>query len=281
MAYERIAAGLRGHAVLERAQNWTILGRLLANEPPSIVVLGIGVDALFRTERALRELRHSGAVAHLVLLCPPDPAAVDTLYRLPGSPADAFIMPGVHDLATIRQRILARPVRSVAVVRLRRLFADRLVAPLATMLDWCLSQVDEANCGNFSVAGMAADAGWSRTTVDRHFDDSCHSTPSDFIAWVRVLLAVQLMVIRPQALAVVADQVGLSSASALGRLVKKQTGLTVGGILERDAVAFVERKFIDVFGTKSEVRSILSSNIEWPLAVTTQVQGSDDVASTP
>jgi AraC-like DNA-binding protein len=274
-AYERLSVALRGHARLERAEDWKAFAELIKCLPTPIVVFGLSVGSPSRIESTLREIRRAALGIKIVLLCTLDTRSLDMLLRVHVSLVDDLVVPAVHDLSTMRRRILARPDRRVAVIQLRALLTGCVAAPLVPMLEWCLSEAEQGNCRQMTVGGMSRDIGRSRIEVERRFARVCIATPHDLIAWTRVLLAVQFLATRRRGLAAIAADIGLSSAGALGRLVKRKTGLTSGEIRQH-GITRVICMFQDDFRRQDEMRSSLSSGVQRSSLPTGVIPGVSD-----
>lgn len=235
-AYARLADALRGYAILERVRDHVQLAEQVVGASPSAVVLGIGSQPVQRIGTILGDLRRMAPQTKLVLLFPMTLGGVDALFHLPASPADDFIAPTLQDPATVRQRVLDRLGRRVAVRRLRQLLAGTVDEELQPVFDWCLGQLEAEPPAPLTVGALAQDLGRSPRETERSCRQGRSVTPRDIIAWVQALAAMQRLELPSRSLDTVAEYVGLSSARALGRLVRRKTGHTPGYIRRHGGV---------------------------------------------
>lgn len=262
-AYQHLVHALRGHARVERAENWEALLLAIRRGSASAVVLELFATQAVTPEWALRHLLGYRQVARLVLLCHLDARTVETLVRLPRPVADSVIVVGAHDDASIRSRVLARVGVRDAVARLRRMEVGRIAPKVAPSFERCLSRLEREIDHRLSVADLARNAGWTRVHLERVFAQSVKVSPKKMIGLVYALLAVALLELRPRSLARLAEELQFSSPDALCRSVKRSTGLTLIEISERGGLMYLLNVFNATFGVRvSSSRSDASCDLD-------------------
>jgi len=81
---------------------------------------------------------------------------------------------------------------------------------------------------NWSVTGLAAEAGMSRTAFNQHFRDTVGSTPGEYLSRWRMRLACQWLTTSNLAIAQIADQLGYQSETAFFRAFRRELGQSPG-----------------------------------------------------
>ena len=127
--------------------------------------------------------------------------------------------------------MLNRLFELMVIQLLRQLLGDGQMASgmLAGLADKRLSRalvaMHDAPAHNWSVEALASLAGMSRASFAAHFRAVVGSTPGDYLADWRIGLA-QKRIREGRPLALVADEVGYQSPSALARVFRRKTGVS-------------------------------------------------------
>lgn len=130
-----------------------------------------------------------------------------------------------------RELVLNRLFELMVIKLLRQLLGDGQMASgmLAGLADKRLSRalvaMHDAPAHNWSVEALASLAGMSRASFAAHFRAVVGSTPGDYLADWRIGLA-QKRIREGRPLALVADEVGYQSPSALARVFRRKTGVS-------------------------------------------------------
>jgi transcriptional regulator GlxA family with amidase domain len=83
---------------------------------------------------------------------------------------------------------------------------------------------------NININIIADMMGMHRTTLNRHFRQSMHYSPKDYLKQVRVQRAMTLLEEGKLTVAEIAVKVGMPNASHFARAIKKNTGKTPQGL---------------------------------------------------
>ncbi|MDU9393348.1 AraC family transcriptional regulator [Pseudomonas sp. zfem002] len=184
-----------------------------------------------RAELVCATLRFDGGAANPLRQALPD-YIVSPLRELPQlTGCIDWLFDEVVGQGIARELVLNRLFELAVIQALRQLLAERRVAPgvLAGLADnrlcRALAAMHERPREPWTVAELAGLAAMSRASFAEHFRRVVGDTPADYLATWRVTLA-QGRLRAGAPIAVVAQEVGYESASALARAFRRKIGLS-------------------------------------------------------
>jgi AraC-like DNA-binding protein len=187
-------------------------------------------DADVGADMVCADLRFDGGSANPVLAALPDVMAIPLAQLGESAPILSLLFAEAAAQKCGRQKVLDSLFEVLLVQVLRELMEQRQVSSgmLAGMADQklrrALTSMHDRPAQPWSLEGLAAEAGMSRTTFANSFKAVVGVTPGQYLQTWRLGLA-QKLVLQGAGMRHVADAVGYADEAALSRAFKAHTGL--------------------------------------------------------
>lgn len=244
---ENISKGSYGHVHLLRSGRLTFKDEhnqhIELTEPSLILVIRPLEHRLQATEADEAELVcatlqfDGGANNPLTLALPP--YIIQPISELPGLTGSLeWLFEEAFGNECGRDVVLNRLFELMVIQLLRHLMANRsiasgMMAGLAnSRLSRAITCIHDEPQRNWSVADLAGLASMSRASFAAHFRQVVGNTPADYLTNWRVSLA-QKRLREGRPIALIADEVGYESPSALARTFRRKVGLSPSEWMQR------------------------------------------------
>ncbi len=234
-AAARIAAALGERHRTAALETWSELERLLANTPTDGCVLD--VDHPTREEALSRIRRIREAHPQLAIVAFADLAGEEhELFRLGGLGVDGVLLASPeYKPAKIRDAV-GRALALARAESVRRSLEGRYSAAGIRAVTWAVEHASEAP----SAANFAAAIGHSPASLSRTLRSTDLPSPSRVLLWGRLLQAGAYLARDGLTVEEAAFRLGYSTASALSRAMKRETGYRPSDVVRRGGLSFVQ-----------------------------------------
>lgn len=239
---DRVRSAVRGDYGFRAVSDWDTLYQALRDSPPAAVVI---VDPYFDSggdeiSPGLRSLMADFPSVPVLAALEVGPDDADALVRIGGHGVCDIVSIGHDDTATaLRHRLGKAECRP-----LKLLLADILPADLGGRARAILDTATGVVSGGGDGSDLARSLGVSRRTLLRWSEIAALPPPRRLLAWLRILLAAELLDDPGRSVLGVAQACGYSSDSGLRRVTMKFVGLTPTELRARGAFAGATKRFV-------------------------------------
>jgi len=239
---DRVRSAVRGDYEFKAVADWHTLNQALRDSPPSAVVI---VDPYFDSGRdqvspGLRSLMADFPSVPVLAALEVGPDDADALVRIGGHGVCDIVSIGHDDTAAaLRHRLGKAECRP-----LKLLIADILPMDLGGRARAIVDAATRVVSGGGDGSDLAKRLGVSRRTLLRWSEVAGLPPPRRLLAWMRILLAAELLDDPGRSVLGVAQACGYSSDSGLRRVTMKFVGLTPTELRARGAFAGATKRFL-------------------------------------
>lgn len=232
----RVAGVLTGADQLVRVPDWDALRASLRRSPATAISV---VDPSRDPEGELRVLLEEFPSATVLAVVPAGPAQGDTLRRLFGWGVADVIVRGREDTAPA----LARRLDGVRARTVHRLLERALPRTVPSRSRALLAVAAETVAGGGLAPELAAALGVKERTVLRWCERADLPPPRRLLAWLRLLLAAEMLDDPGRTVSSIAEASGYASAVSLKAAFRQFVGMTPREARERGAFEVVATGF--------------------------------------
>ncbi|HEU4557713.1 MAG TPA: helix-turn-helix domain-containing protein [Longimicrobium sp.] len=228
---ERLATVEAGAFRLTPVAGWDELGVALRRAPGTAVSVVDPYDPRGELAAELRALLDDLPSATVLAACPVDPARADDLRTLLKWGVADVIALGREDSAPA----LARRIRAVQGRTIHRLLRRALPRGVPSRARSLLTTAAETVAAGGQAPELAAALGVNERTVPRWFERADLPPPRRLLAWLRLLLAAELLDDPGRSVASVARACGYASEVSLKAALRQFMGAPPSELRERGA----------------------------------------------